>query len=60
MRWALDASLSEDAQTAKMGRGALAALSRMQLSKDDREILRAATQRSSDLGETEPPTLEYE
>jgi hypothetical protein len=60
MRWALDASLSEDTQRAKMGRGALAALSRMQLSKDDRELLRVAIQRGSGLGETEPRELEYE
>ena len=45
MRWALDDSLSEDTQKAKMGRSVLDALSRMPLSKDDREILRAATQR---------------
>ncbi len=60
MRWALDASLSEDAQRAKMGRAVLAAISKLQLSKDDREILRAATQRGPGLGDTEPRELEYE
>lgn len=44
MRWVLDASLSEDDQRTKMGRGVLDALSRMPLSKDDRELLRIASE----------------
>lgn len=60
MRWALDASLSEDAQRAKMGRGVLAALSRLPLSKNDRELLRVASESGSGPGEAEPPELEDE
>lgn len=58
MRWALDASLSEDAQRAKMGRGVLAALSRLPLSKNDRELLRVASQRGPGPTETETPKPE--
>lgn len=43
MRWALDASVSEDPRRARMGRRALAALSQLPLSKDDRAILSAAS-----------------
>lgn len=45
LRWALDASLSEDAQRAKMGRAVLAAISKLQLSKDDGEFLRVASRK---------------
>lgn len=58
MRWALDASLSHDAQRAKIVREVLAALSRLQLNKDDRELLRAATQRGPGPAETELPESE--
>lgn len=60
MRWALDASLSEDAQRAKMGRGVLAALSRLPLSKNDRELLRVASQSGPGPAETETPKPEDE
>lgn len=43
MRWALDASVSEDPRRAKMGRRALAALSQLPLNRDDRELLTAAS-----------------
>lgn len=60
LRWAIDASLSEDAQRARMGRGVLAALSRLPLSKNDRELLRAANERGFGTVETEPIELEDE
>jgi hypothetical protein len=53
LAWALDASVSEDTQRAKMGRRVLGALSQVQLSDVDRELLRAATTSTSGLMETE-------
>lgn len=58
MCWALDASLSENAQKVKMGHQVLDALSRLPLSKNDRELLRVASQRVSGPGETEQRELE--
>lgn len=45
MRWALDASVSDDPRRARMGRRAIDSLSRLRLGKEDRDLLAAAAVR---------------
>lgn len=42
MRWALDASVSDDPRRARRGRRAIDSLSRLRLSEEDRDLLAAA------------------
>lgn len=53
MRWALDASVSDEPRRARMGRRAIDSLSRLRLRKEDRDLLAAAAVRR-------PPSVSLE